>query len=337
MKKALSLLRNKTVLNAVFFLGTLGLLFIYLPVIESLSFSSLTKSNAHAIAIDCAKAEDKEVCFTEHFSEIAAKNELAYTLSVLEHLQATEARSNGCHFIGHVVGEEEVKKDPGRWEETIAKLPVTQCTGGFLMGALEAHKELDKTFVLNAQTIPVICNRVLNHTQQLGSDQTCIHTTGHLLLIEKLGAVPKAIDECSQLQSFFIYECSSGVFMENIYRRNLHDHGIGLPLEWNAMTMEQQQRLCLEYIAVQGQACWRELSHMFVDMAERDAEKVYMMCNNAPEQNFIDSCYLHAVHVMVLTEKNSSFAIEKACAKFEDTDYREQCLEADTNALSEIQ
>lgn len=329
------MLKNKTALKLSFLILTLILLVVFTPVIASYSFDSLTKSQTNAVVVVCNQAEDTEDCYTKQFATITRNNSLEYTLEVLRILQTKDTKASGCHFIGHVVGEEEMKKHPEDWENTIAQLPIEACTGGFLMGALEARKEVDPTFILNAKTIPTICNRVLNTTKKPGSDQTCVHTSGHLLLIEKVGSVSKAIDECNNLQTVFIYECASGVFMENIYRRNLHDHGIGQPLVWNDETMREQMEFCKTFSGVQAQGCWRELSHMLVQITGRDPEKIYVLCLAAPEQTARESCYLHGVSVLLMTAKNEPLQIRELCKPFNGTSSFERCLKLDQYRLEE--
>lgn len=323
MKKVLSQLRNSP--NKTLTIGIL-LFFalINIPVLTSHS-ASLPKQQAKAIAQTCKDAVDR--CYAEQFESIASTYPLDHTLQTLEALQNLEVRASGCHFIGHIIGEAEVKKDPSAWQDRIAHLPITDCSGGFLMGALEAHKQSDQSFVLNKETITDLCTNVQEKTKQRSADQTCVHTSGHLLLIDTKANVGKAIDTCRELSTVFQYECFSGVFMENIYRRNLEEHDIGKALVWNEKTFAEQQHVCLQYYGKASQACWRELSHMILSIANKNPERVAMLCNGAPEQYEKDACYLHAVGVMLLTMKESENLINTLCKPYGTTKERlEECI-----------
>jgi hypothetical protein len=305
MKLQLNLRRNKslfiTIVVPLFFL--LMLFFFFFGHFKSSSNSP--QDRAREIIAMCNNNKDADVCFADQFERLARQFRFSYTVQVLAEMQQTKQVANGCHFIAHVIAAEEVMQNGGKWEEVVAHIPADDCTGGFIMGAIEGYRHYDKTFFLNAKTAPEICRAVSGHSKIVGSDQTCAHTMGHLFLIEKSGNVSQSLDECGKMPSQYRYECYSGTFMENIFRRNLLLHGIGKELAWNEKTFGEQEQLCNSHTDIVAQACWRELSHMIIDLANKDKEKITKRCSLAPEKARQKSCQKHATDTLLLLEKPS--------------------------------
>lgn len=230
------------------------------------------------------------------------------TLIVFGIIRFHKQETTGCHFKAHLIGFAAVKKDPANWEELLSKYSFSECTGGYLMGILEGHKYFDTSFKLDEQTSVKICAKIAKKSSDQKSEMTCMHTMGHLFLAEEQGKIEKALNICSKLDSLYRYECFAGVFMENIYRRNLRAHQIAEELVWTEENIAKQKNLCNTYSGDMAKACWREISHMFVHQSKNNPSAVYKACYSAPNREFSEECYIHAVGIMTLSanfkEKN---------------------------------
>ncbi len=294
---------------------------------------SRAERDAKQMLRECqSKKAEKESCYIDKFTELTKKNLLEYSLKVFSSMREADSSANGCHFIAHVIATTEVRKNPAKWEDVLGKIPSDDCTGGFIMGVMEGHKLSDKNFTFDADSLSFICSKMVEKTGGVSDDQTCAHTMGHLLLVEKEGDVSSAILVCDKVNKEYQYECAAGVFMENLYRRNLFDHGVGESFAWNKETLLVQEKLCSSYGDLSAKACWRELSHMYV-VLEKEPQKILQSCSKAGAENFQDACYLHAVGVMTLLS-SSSTSLEGFCVPYSDNAAKlSSCVDAVAGAL----
>jgi hypothetical protein len=265
----------------------------------------------------CQNKKEREICYTDSFAKITKEHTLSFSLSVLSALQRKDGVT-GCHFIAHVIAGEEVDRDPEHWSEVIKRIPVNDCTGGFIMGAMEARSKYENNVVLDAPAVEYLCGLVRKQTQQQGSDQTCVHTMGHLLLVEKAGDINKAIAVCGEVKMIYQEECYAGIFMEHEFGRNLALHGVNKVPVWDKALVQENIALCESYTGVITSACWREISHMFIFLAKSNPKSVYEQCSLASQKNLRDSCYLHAVGVMTLSSDFEPKRLASLCTITED-------------------
>lgn len=304
MKRVQLLLKNKHLILIVVICLLLSCLAGFLIFIF-ISTPTSVKDRARLMVDKCIKNSKEEQCFANEFASLTQQFPLRYSLATLAEIQKSHTVQKGCHFIAHVIATEQVIKNNGDWEKTITQLPVNDCTGGFVMGTLEGAHYFDKKVILDAQTIPHICRKLTTRTTQKHSDQICVHTTGHLLLIEKAGNVQTAVNECKNLPSQYQYECLSGTFMEDLFHRNLITHGIGKPMAWDEKTFAKQQEVCETYTSIPAKACWRELSHMILSLAKKDLATISRLCLLASNELSQKACQTHAMDTLSLQEKPS--------------------------------
>lgn len=271
-------------------------------------------SEVASIIKNCEKLSYKEYCYADQLYGISKRNDLVYAKNVLTSLQKEDPiQSRGCHLMGHKIAYAEMEKDPTSWKTLLQSQDPNFCTGGFMHGVLEAHMRYDSTFTLNAQTFPVICSNVKNVGNGMLS---CKHILGHLLLVEKQGNIKQAVAVCGEVEDYAsMIECLSGSFMENITRLNLIDHGLAKPLEYSWKEAAKIEDMCRGYAGLAEQACWKELSYMYITLNNSDPNGVYTSCNRAPEQVFRDECYLYGVGNLVVystfQQKNLPYLCDK--------------------------
>ncbi len=289
--------------------------------------------DARQIIKECQeKKAEKEPCYIEKFTDLTKKNPIEYSLKTLSLIREAGGVANGCHFIAHVMATAEVRKNPPQWEDVLSKISTSDCTGGFIMGAIEGHKLYDRAFVLDASSLSRICRKVIERTAGYGDDQTCAHTMGHLLLVDTKGSLATATRVCDSVQKEYQYECYAGVFMENLYRRNLFVHGVGKSFAWNKKTLAEQEELCSSYPYLPAKACWRQLSHMYV-VLEKEPQKVFAACSRTGREDFRDACYFHAVGVMTLLSGDSA-KLRPLCVPYSDSpDKFSSCTDVIVSAL----
>jgi hypothetical protein len=308
MKKVrLSLRNNAAVATLRIRIRPLLPLLIFLSMISVIPISYAAKQstldaakNARKIASLCSIAEHHDVCLAEQFTFFSKTHAVSETLKVLHEIKSFDSMQPGCHFIAHIIAADAVQKNDGDWRKALSELPLNDCTGGFIMGVFEGYKKFNPAISLNAAKALEICKSNNNRVRGKNNAETCMHTIGHLFLVEKEGNIGSAVTECSHLPPEFTSSCYNGLFMENLYRRNLADHEVSRIMSWNEETFQQQRELCSEFNAAVAQSCWRELSHMIIGISHQDRRNIAVLCSSAPDPHFSAACKKHAEEISAL-------------------------------------
>ncbi len=309
--------------QAIFLLLLVDLLVIFLIFSPK---KSEAKNDANRIYQSCFSLISKEDCYAQKFYELTKKTNLENAVSTLYELQKIDPKnSTGCHFISHKISIAETEKNPEKWGEVIKKIKPYECTGGYIHGVLEARFEKDKSFKLTADTVDLICNKILGGKQFFiePPERSCTHIMGHLLMIENAGLIDRSISSCDKLTDYAAkYECKSGVFMENITREGLVGHGLAKPLPWTRENASKIEELCNKYDAIAQEACWREISHMYETIYNDNPLDVYNACNKAPNDPDRTECYIHGLGNMVSSPSFEQKKLTVACSVFSTSDSR---------------
>lgn len=273
---------------------------------------------AQEFADNCREENSKEYCYVEQFRPLAKNNNLQTSINVLYDLQKIDQDARGCHLISHIISGTETEKDPTKWKQLIAEVPGTACTGGFIHGVLEAVASNDPDFYLDGKKVNELCI-FIREVQEGSGMSNCAHIMGHILLAQEQGSISNATDVCDQVQPGMLYECYSGVFMENMTRDNLLAHGVSQKIPWNTDTIRAQEQICsLTKNNTSNQACWRELAHMYAYTTRNSPQEVYKLCQKAPlEQSAVD-CYLHSVGIMSVSGAKIPGLHQNLCQPLKD-------------------
>lgn len=300
---------------------SLLLVFGFLPIILISNFLSAstrtpqinTQEEAHKIVTTCKNSSHQDTCYANAFTHILSNTSLNYTLAVLSEVQKNDKATNGCHFIAHSIAMKAVEKDPAHWQDLLGRLPTHECTGGFIMGVLEGHKMQSPEFQVNNQTIATICHTIRADFKTEASELTCYHAMGHLLLVDTKGNIKSAVKYCTHMSESFSYECLAGVFMEQEYKHNLAASGREDEIPWDINFLHTQKQLCQKQTGLAAKACWRELSHIFVELSHNNIQAIFDQCQEAPNEAFQEACYHHSVSIITLTQNAHSEFFKHAC------------------------
>lgn len=272
---------------------------------------------AKTIVATCREDRGWRNCYGNELAKIDKKEPLLYTLSVMDEIQNIDDKTRDCHILAHKIAGEEVAKDPAKWLDILASIDQNYCQYGFIHGVLEGRERFDSNFELSSKTIPQICGAIVSKSHVGGSDQTCAHIMGHILLAENYGDIKKSVDTCRQIDNKLQHECFGGVFMENFTRDNLVSHGVSQYIPWNWDTVLNQEKLCKEYPGGPAGGCWQEISHLYNHLYPNQPASVYELCQRAGSEEFVNFCYQHAVATLILVKDPDTKYLESLCQKYE--------------------
>lgn len=284
---------------------------------------TLFKSKAERFASLCQGKKDWRTCYGGHLAALNKSQNFEKTLTVLWTLQDLDSKTRDCHFIAHRLTASEVEKDVNQWLDIFKYVDNTVCANGFIHGAIEGKVKFDPSFKLNAQTISDVCNQIeerLMNKKDGKSDQVddaCAHGIGHILLVETEGNIAKATAICEQIPDIDLqYTCYHGVFMENIIRDNLENHGISKKFRLTLAAANGLEKVCLKYSGSAKKGCWREMAHIYTTLSEHNPTKNYDFCTHATAQTDIDECYFHSINLMILSDKLDTRRLGDICIHY---------------------
>ena len=113
---------------------------------------------------------------------------------------------------------------------------------------------------------------------------------GHLVLTKEQGELNDGLDICRLGIEKYRYGCFTGVFMENLTRENLVDHGYSEPIKWDQAALSAHKSLCSQYTGVVSRACWREVAHLFHQLTGPKPQELYKLCSE--NQTYLAKLYL---------------------------------------------
>ena len=281
----------------------------------------LIKLQANKLALACQKSRSYENCYEKQFTYLTQKNDIFFSQKVLYKLWDIDSRTYTCHTIAHRISLAQVRKDPTSWRKILNSIDPQSCSGGFYHGILEGHAGFEPNFELNGAQIDKLCS----DKGSVYNEGSCIHILGHILMVQFNGEIPKAIEVCKHVSISPSDQCYSGVFMENMTKQNLSEHGIAKPFKWTTDSLEGMEKLCFQYKEDAAYGCWGEMGHMYAAVYNDDPQKVLNDCLVAPDKKFTTNCYLHAVAKISVTSSNQS-DINSMCDVYKESPNFDSCV-----------
>lgn len=253
---------------------------------------------ANRIASACLNNE-KQGCYENHLTQLIQKKDIFYAEQLLNALQEIDPNMRSCHGLAHQLAGVAVRQDPSKWKDLLSKVNPTTCGGGFLHGIIETHTGDDPDFTFDSKTVQGTCQA----TAPQWSTQ-CIHTFGHIALLQTEGDVSKALPICDSLPKDLSSNCFNGLFMEDSFKTNLVEHGFveNLPSPTkDQKRFDQTYSRCSKYDGPAGIGCWADLGPIFVEFYKYDYQNVYNACQRANEEAERRHCYFRAVASIVIS------------------------------------
>jgi len=266
----------------------------------------------------CSQKGDWRTCYAKELGQFVQKARFAEGLKVLSQIQDKDLKTRDCHIMAHYMSAAEYKKNPAHWQTILSQTGRDACGYGFIHGIVEAKSLTDPSFHLTATTIPPFCKTILDIYKIDGSDTSCAHIMGHILLAEKAGNIEEATKVCSQTEKKLQKECSSGVYMENFTRDNLVVHTSLKKIPWNLDTLKKQEALCRKATGSAALGCWQEISHLYNSRHPADPQGLYQDCQTSGKEAYTDLCYLHGVATLIKTERvvKTDKYLQSICAQY---------------------
>ncbi|MEX2028138.1 MAG: hypothetical protein WD988_01395 [Candidatus Curtissbacteria bacterium] len=299
-------------------------LVLILPTYQDLTKKTVPRTSmdgeAQRITLLCQKSALSQNCYIKEFLNLSKTYGTDFSKKVLSGIQDIDPTTNNCHTIAHSIARAAVEKNPETWQELLAAEDPNYCSGGFFHGVIEARTGFDGGFKLNGPEAEALCKEG-NNPYKEGS---CKHILGHLILVEERGEIDRAIKICDEIKPPHEDECYGGVFMENMVRENLKEHGLSPQYNWDMEYSLRNEALCEKQLGKAAKGCWGQMGHLYAVIYSDDPQKVFDQCSGAPQQTFTDNCYRLAVSKIAVTADQPK--LDVACNVYKDDGAYRQCV-----------
>lgn len=275
-------------------------------------------SEAKAIVSSCLSEQD---CYLERLSNLVEKSGILAAQDTLVALQTINSDIRSCHGMAHRMARQAILKDPSRWKELLSEVNPTICGGGLMHGVIEAHMSYDPNFVLDTIIINGVC-----------STSQCVHTFGHIALLQTMGDIASALPVCDKLPEKFSLECFNGLFMEDSTKTNLLEHGVvkSAPNPGRDPTrFAEVASRCIKYSGPAAQGCWADLGPIFDEYYNYNYERVYNACQKANTEAEQRHCYFRAAASIAIYEQvDTAQELVSICSPYTNarTNAYERCI-----------
>lgn len=272
----------------------------------------------------CRSHKNAYECYREKFKTLTLNYDANLSIKVLERIQEEDPITRNCHSIAHSIAQKSVEKNPQDWQKmilTASEKNPNFCSSGFFHGIIERHSGLDPNFSIENREIQNLCLSTNNNFRE-GS---CLHALGHIILVEKEGEIDTSVKICGQIDSQFIDECYSGIFMENMVRRNLQEHAIAKMHAWDWDFAFELENLCLNQEGKSAKACWGEMGFLYAHLNNDNPPGTFRLCSKTQVADYRENCYKHAAFKIPLTADTQS-KVNQICNVYSDEKNIEYCL-----------
>lgn len=250
----------------------------------------------------CKQLSQESICVNTVFVDIAKNNTMLFTIQVMERLQQN-AELQSCHFISHLVGNVELSKNPGEWRELLKSTNPYRCGGGFLHGILERLLAAENQRKIDPKLLREICDNASPQDDGLN----CIHTMGHLLVLETGRDLEKSIEICKRFVPGVdgrSYQCYHGLFMEYTTKLNFRLHNLEkIPEAITQNDVDYLEGICRELKNIAAKGCWEQISRYYLTVSQEDSDEAYLLCARAGARQYVEYCRLYLGSLIVSNPK----------------------------------
>jgi len=327
MKKTIKLFQ-KNVNYLVFFILIIVISAEIITLIDFKLGSSRTtlsiEEYAKQVIEKCKNENYKPSCYDKIIPQLMEKPvnmsmEDAFRLTSL--VQETDTSYKYCHVLGHALAAQEVKKDPSKWKEVVARIPSGICSNGGIHGGFQERFRTDH-FVsekeINAliPDLKIICEKKESWNPTGLEQASCYHALGHLTMYITNADIDKSISICNVIAKKnggidYTQLCYDGVFMQIFQPLEPEDLAL---IKGKAPTKENLLLFCNKFTGAQRGSCITESWPLFHDLFS-SSKNIVQFCS-MENSDQIDRCYHAITYVMVPMLNLDSSKITPMCNSF---------------------
>lgn len=278
--------------------------------LENPSRASLDYISAQNLYSHCLNSKSTTNCYKKQFEIWAKTLNFTNNVKILQNLRQIDPKVQVCHGYAHIISSEEVVKNPQDWTHHLREINPTDCSSGFIHGAIEGLERSNPNFSISSDFIKSTCAEISTVKNGIAAERiqnTCAHAMGHILLVEKSADIDKALAECPGFNRGFSTQCFRGIFMESIFKSNLVYHGLSAKPEFSQKEVQNQENICNSQKPDRAESCWDIISNLDVEASEGNYPKTLNLCNHAPSEKLKVICSTSAAQYLFIKAESGIF------------------------------
>ncbi|MDP3794443.1 MAG: hypothetical protein Q8R13_00745 [bacterium] len=297
---------------------------------------------AEDVLVRCKSAAYRLGCYDEEVPKLMSAISMEDAFAVTRLIQEKDPEFRFCHVLGHNLSAQEVKKDPSRWKDVLARCPSGVCSNGCLHGGLQERFRAETLSEAEVEAIKpdleTLCEARPNW-QPTGLEQgSCYHALGHLTMYLTSADIAKATTLCEELAvkpdgRDFSPLCFDGAFMQIFQPLEPEDFAL---VHGKQPSKQDAAAFCRQFSGARRASCHSESWPLFRDELMRP-EGLTRFCGEAPAGQET-RCYRSLVYVLTaqfnfdtrklkdfcagLTPEWRGFCFANVASRLIETDYR---------------
>lgn len=332
-------------LLALVALESLVLLKLNPPLNKTLHNSQNLQKLADQIRLKCSNTEYPPNCYDKAIPLLLDKPDnltMEQVFQVTTLIQEADKSYPYCHVLGHSLSAKEVKKDPSKWKEVLARCPSGVCSNGCIHGGFQekfrteylSTEELEKI----KPELEILCEKKGSWNPTQLEQASCYHALGHLMMYITNADTDKSVELCRELAikddgRDLSEVCFDGVFMQIFQPLEAEDIALVAKIK---VDKDQITSFCSEYEEIAQSSCLSESWPLFLEQI-KDPNRLVEFCSKDHSARQA-RCYSSIFYVLVaqfkfdiekikdycsnLPEKLSGMCFANSASRLIETDYR---------------
>lgn len=256
--------------------------------------SSLTEYADKVLAL-CHASSYRQGCYDKEIPKLMDVISMEDAFKVTEIVQDKDASYSYCHVLGHELSAREVKKDPDKWKDVIARCPSGVCSNGCIHGGMqERFRSESLTDAQIEKIIPdieMICEeKPIWHPTGL-EQNSCYHALGHLTMYLTNADIDKSVAICDRIAvkpdgRNLAFLCYDGAYMQLF--QPLEPEDIAL-IKGKEVTHATVDGFCNRFHGEKNASCWSESWPLFNEEIKQ-ADGMIALCSHI-EDGYQQRCF----------------------------------------------
>ncbi|MCE9549081.1 hypothetical protein K8Q98_01645 [Candidatus Nomurabacteria bacterium] len=258
----------------------------------------------------CSEERYRPSCYDREIPKLMDDISMEDAFKVTRIIQGQDSSYPYCHVLGHALSAREVKKDPSKWKEVVARVPSGVCSNGGIHGAFQERFRVEFFTPEEVEKIKPelfdVCEKrgVWNPT---GLEQgSCYHALGHLTMYLTRADIKLSLKLCNEIAKKqngkdFSQLCYDGAFMQIFQPLEPEDFDL---ISGKEVKSDQLLSFCKKFNDKERSSCWSEGWPLFFQEIMTPSGLV-KYCSNSllQHQEHSERCYLGLFYVVAAQMK----------------------------------
>ena len=257
---------------------------------------------AEKVVSACSEESYRPACYDREIPELMDYISMEDAFKVTRAVQDADSSYQYCHVLGHELSAREVRKDPSKWKEVVARVPSGMCSNGGIHGGFQEKFRAEYFTKEQVEKIKPdlkdICEARKNWTPTGLEQGSCYHALGHLTMYITNADLPHSIKLCEEIGlksdgRDYRMLCFDGAFMQIFQPLEPEDFAL---VAGKQPTKETVGEFCDRFEGDKRASCMSERWPLFGEEIKKP-EGLVKFCS-ANEPGYIDRCYNGMFYVL---------------------------------------